>query len=74
MFAATCATSVKLVHPEPWQRSILKPLSSVELSAQLRLIWVEEAVVAVSPLGAAGGVGSVVALAVFEYAESPPLL
>jgi hypothetical protein len=32
-----------------------------------------EAAVAVSPLGAAGNEGKVVALAVLEYAESPPV-
>jgi hypothetical protein len=30
-------------------------------------------VVAASPLGAVGGGGNVVAFAVFEYAESPPV-
>jgi hypothetical protein len=32
-----------------------------------------EAAVALKPLGAAGDAGNVVAVAVFEYAESPPV-
>jgi hypothetical protein len=32
-----------------------------------------ETAVAVSPFGAAGAVAEVVAVAVFEYAESPPV-
>jgi hypothetical protein len=40
------------------ERSTLKPVSFVELSVQLRLIWLDDAAVAVRPLGAAGvGVG-----------------
>ena len=42
---------------------------------QLRLIWLEEAAVAVSPVGTLGAVVStdwlVVALATLEYAEEP---
>ena len=34
--------------------SIWKPVWSAALFVQLRLIWLEEAVVAVRPLGAAG--------------------
>ena len=45
------------------ERSILKPLSFVELSAQERLIWLEETAVA---LKLDGAIGPVVALAVFE--------
>jgi hypothetical protein len=49
-------------------RSILKPDSLLELSFQLRLIWLEETAVAERLLGAVGRVISdcVVALAVFE--------
>jgi hypothetical protein len=51
----------------------LKLVSSVDWSTQLRVILVLVAAVEPSPLGAAGAVGKVVALAVFEYAESPSL-
>ena len=37
-FGPTWAISTKLVQPEPWQRSILKPLSLFELSVHARLI------------------------------------
>jgi hypothetical protein len=49
-------------------RSILKPDSLLELSFQLRLIWLEEIADAERPLGAVGTVtfDCVVALAVFE--------
>ena len=40
-------------------RSTLNPVSFVELSAQARLIWLEETAVAVRPLGAAGTVAAV---------------
>ncbi len=43
-------------------RSILKPVSLLALSVQVRLICVEEAAVATSALGAAGSVAGVVAL------------
>jgi len=36
-----------------------KPLSSPELSAHAKLIWLEEAAVAVRLLGAAGGSGGI---------------
>src|SRR6266498_654656 len=36
---------------------MLNNVSSVELSCQLRLIWLEESAEATRPLGAAGGVG-----------------
>ena len=46
---------------------------SVE-AVQERLICPEDTAVAVKTVGAAGGCMSVVALAVFEFAEVPPLL
>jgi hypothetical protein len=46
----------------------------VALAFQLKLICVEEAIVAVSPVGAAGGATRVVALTTVEGAESPPPL
>ena len=52
-------------------RSTLKPVSLLALSVQLTVIWLDEIAVAVSPLGAGGGAPGVVALAAFEYAESP---
>ena len=73
MFAPTVAICVKVV--PSGERSILNPVSLVELSAHARLIWVEDAAVAVRPLGAAGvgvavgvgvGAGCVVALAGVE--------
>ena len=56
------------------ERSIRKLVSLPELSAQLRLIWVPEAAVAVSVVGAAGAASVVVALATLENAESPVAL
>ena len=48
-----CANVVPLV-----ERSILKPVSLLELSVQERLIWVDETAVALRFVGAAGiGVG-----------------
>jgi len=52
--APICA---KLLHPAPWQRSILKLVSLLALSTHARLIWLLDAAVAVRPLGAAGGGG-----------------
>ena len=51
------------------ERSIWKPSSFVELSIQLRLIWLVETVLAVSALGAAGTAGTmalVIALTLLE--------
>jgi hypothetical protein len=59
--------------PAPSARSILKLVSLVDWSTQLRVMLVLDAAVALSPLGAAGAVGKVVAVAVLEYAESPPV-
>ena len=42
------------MHPEPWQRSTLKPLSLLELSFQVRLIWLVDAVVVVRLPGGDG--------------------
>ena len=56
---------------DPVHRSILKPVSVVELSVQAKLIWVEELAVATRLAGAAGGASRVVALAMLEYAEEP---
>ncbi len=47
-------------------RSTLKPVSFDELSVQVSVIWLEEAAVAASPVGAAGMDSEVVALAVPE--------
>jgi hypothetical protein len=49
-----------------------KPVSLLELSAQARLIWVEDAAVAVRLPGAAGR--AVVIGTTLELAESPPAL
>ena len=47
------------------ERSSLNPVSFVELSVQLRLIWLDDAAVAARPLGAAGvGVGVAVGVGV----------
>ncbi len=63
------------MHPAFWQRSTLKPLSLFELSFQVRLIWVEDELVAVRLLGGDGiEVCEVLAVAVLEYAELPALL
>jgi len=66
-------TWAKFVQPAPAQRSTRysdTPTLSVE-AVQLRLIWVAPAAVAVSPVGAVGGVVSgaagVVAVAIAEY-------
>jgi hypothetical protein len=50
----------------PVRRSIRKPVSSLELSAHARSTRAAPAAVAVSPPGAAGGAGRVVADASFE--------
>lgn len=76
-FAPTVAICAKFVHVEPLHRWIRNPVSFDELSVQLRLIRDVEIAVAVNPEGAAGMVGAggeVVALAVFEYCESPTAL
>ena len=67
---------VTVDHPPPElsRLSILKPVSLPLLSVQARLIWVWETGVAPSPVGAAGGFGSVVAVAVFEDRTSEPSL
>ena len=54
--AATVAISVKVVVP-PGARSMLKVVSLLELSVQLRLTCVEETVMAVRLVGAAGIAG-----------------
>ena len=55
-FVLTLPICVKVVLSS--ERSTLNPVSFVELSVQLRLIWLDDAAVAVRPLGAAGvGVG-----------------
>ena len=52
------------------------PVSLVELSVQLKFTWLEDAAVALSRVGAAGGwlTANVVALAVLELVEGPALL
>jgi hypothetical protein len=56
-------------------RSILNPVSLVELSTQVNEMLVLETAVATRPEGASGGVAfGVVAVATFEKAESPALL
>ena len=75
--APTCAICAKLVQFEFLQRSILKPLSLLELSAQARLMRVLDTADALKPVGATGnggGAADVVALAVFEKAEGPAVL
>ena len=52
-------------------RSTLKPVSLLELSVQVRLIWLEEAAVALRLPGAAGIVPCVVAFAMLEALELP---
>ena len=52
-------------------RSIANPVSLVELSVQVSLIWLEEVAVATTLLGAAGGARSVAVFAVLENTESP---
>jgi hypothetical protein len=52
MFAPTVPIWVKVVLSS--ERSTWKAVSLVELSVQLRLIWLDDAAVAVRPLGAAG--------------------
>ncbi len=65
MFAPTVPICVKVV---PFnERSTWKPVSFVELSVQLKLIWLDDAAVAVRPLGAAGvGVGVALGVGVGE--------
>jgi hypothetical protein len=61
------AISLKLEQALPWQRSILKPVGSLALLVQDRLILVEPPIVAVRLLGApARCLVSVVAEATFE--------
>jgi len=67
-FAPTVATCTHT--PEPCFRSILKPDSFALVSVHARLADVGDATVAVNPVGAVGA-ASVLADAVFEYAESP---
>jgi hypothetical protein len=75
LFAPTLAICAKLVQLPPAQRSILNPVSLLELSVHARLIWLPEIAAAVNPLGAAGSKAvGVVVLATFEYPESPPEL
>jgi len=72
MPAPTCAICAKLVQFRFLQRSILNPLSLLELSVHVRLMRVLDAAAALKPLGAAGnggGAADVVALAVFENDE-----
>jgi hypothetical protein len=52
----TVAIFAKLAHLEPWQRSTLNPVSLLELSAQLRLIWLLDTAMAFRLVGAAGDV------------------
>src|SRR5688572_21338877 len=69
-FAAPCAISAKVVQLTPVQRSILKPLSFVEVSVHARAISVLDDAVAVRLVGAVGGdKDGVVAFAMFEYAD-----
>jgi hypothetical protein len=58
------------------ERSTLKPVSSLERSAQVRLTCVADGAEAASVSGGAGGIGAagVVVLAVLEYGESPAVL
>jgi len=75
--APTCAIWAKLVQFGFLQRSILNPLSLLELSVHERLMRVVVTATALKPLGAAGrggGAADVVALAVFENAEVPASL
>jgi len=73
VFAPTVAISLKFVPSV--ELSILKPDSSAEPSAHARLIALLLAVVAVKPVGGlGGGVGDVVAFAIFEYGEFPAAL
>src|SRR5439155_14287014 len=60
--------------PAPSARSILKLVSLVELLVHVNVMAVLDVAVALNPLGAAGAESDVVAVAVLEYAESPPLL
>lgn len=73
IFAATAPTWLKFTLFV--ERSILKPVSLLEVSVQVTLIAVGDVTVAAVPVGAVGtGDTSVVALATFEYAEFPPVL
>ena len=74
--ATNMAMSVK-VPPEVVLRCTTKPVSSLELSDQLRLILADDNVVALNPEGSAGTIvasASVVADASFENPELPALL
>src|SRR6267142_6560122 len=68
MFAPTRAICVKEPQPGPWQRSILKPVSLLELSVHLKLMQLHDATVAVSMVGAAGTDGGDDAIAENRYA------
>jgi hypothetical protein len=79
LWAVTLAAVTKICVKPPVAevlRSIMKPVSLVALSLQVRLMLPLETAVAMRPEGAAGAatVAGVVALAVFEYAESPEAL
>ena len=69
MLAAVVVTSWKFV--PSGDLKILKPVSLVELSAQVRFIWVEETALAAKFEAAAGIPRGVVAVAIFEKSESP---
>ena len=63
--------------PPSGDLSTLKPVSLFEVSVHFRSILVADTAVAVKLVGAGGGVGpaaDVVAVLLFEYEESPPLL
>jgi hypothetical protein len=64
----TVAICANLVQVAPWHCSILNPSSLIELSVQVRLIWLLDTAVAFRLLGVAGSAGGakVVAKAVFE--------
>jgi hypothetical protein len=64
--APTVAICEKVVQLAPMQRSMLNPVSLLELSIQLRLIWLADTDVAFNPLGATGGKAGVVAPAILE--------
>ena len=53
------------------ERSILKPVSLLELSVQVRFIWELEVVDAANPLGAVGRLSGVQISAAANVAELP---
>src|SRR3972149_6657832 len=69
--APTVAISVKLVPLV--ERSILKLLSLLALSLQVRLIWLAETALAVRLEGAAGGAGPAGAVSIVNESMLAPL-